>query len=107
MTDLEIAQQLAIAIGWPAKKVSLNVVAGQCMVNYDRQYWRMFDYRRPEIIWPIAERYDAFPGKFGNGWGAYIHKTQTFVREGTAAKAVALAVIKGHEKKNEQRPASK
>jgi hypothetical protein len=99
MTDLEISQQLAIAIGWPTEQVSLKMVAGQCMVNYDRQYWRLFDYRRPDTIWPIAERYDAFPGKFGNGWDAYIPKTQTAILADTAAQAVALAVIKGHEGK--------
>lgn len=99
MTDTEISQQLAIAIGWPAKKVSLKMVAGQCMVNYDRQYWRLFDYRRPDTIWPIAERFDAFPAKIGDGWDVYYLDTDEYTRSETAAKAVALAVIKGHEVK--------
>lgn len=91
MTDAKISQQLAVAIGWPAKKVSLKTVSGQCMVNYDRQYWRMFDYRRPDTIWPIAERFNAFPAKWENEWNA------GGGWQDTAAKAVALAVIKGHE----------
>ena len=99
MTDLEISQQLAVAIGWPAKKVSLNMVAGQCMVNYDRQYWRMFDYRRPDTIWPIAERYDAFPFFTDTAeWLARVYDSDTDWMSGdTAAKAVALAVIKAYE----------
>lgn len=98
MTDTEISQQLAVAIGWPAKKVSLKMVAGQCMVNYDRQYWRMFDYRRPDTIWPIAERFECFP--FAGGptkWGAVCRGYLNGGCADTAAKAVAFAVIKAHE----------
>lgn len=98
MTDTEISQQLAVAIGWPAKKVSLKMVAGQCMVNYDRQYWRMFDYRRPDTIWPIAERFNCFPVIIGPEWNAICASgNYSSSYADTAAKAVALAVIKAHE----------
>lgn len=103
MTDAEISRQLAIAIGWPESSLYNEGDGSFCAINISEQpfieRWRDFDYRDPAVIWPIAERYDAFPAVIGVEWDVYIPATQTFVRAGTAARAVALAVIKAHEEK--------
>lgn len=54
--------------------------------------WHAFDYRDPVVIWPIAERFDCFPMRFENGWCVW--SDGCFPTADTAAKAVALAVIK-------------
>ena len=58
---------------------------------------RQFDYRDPAVIWPIAERFNCFPMASIGGWCAYFDCTDITADADTAAKAVALAVIKAHE----------
>lgn len=99
-SDAEISRRLALAIGWEESKVSLRVSAGQCMVNWDGRIWRHFDYTDCRVIWPIAERFNAFPEK---AWGARRWAVERwepvcqYTETDTAAKAVALAVIKAKE----------
>lgn len=109
MTDAEISRRLALAIGWQEKQNDPDVIleldwrddTTQCKVWFDGK-WRTFDYRDPAVIWPIAERFDCFPAQSGNKWVAVFKKDRhPVVRQAvfaqTAAKAVALAVIKAHE----------
>lgn len=121
MTDQEISKALALAIGWAEKD----------FVYYEKQEYigikteivrpsvRLFCYRWPAVIWPIAERYGCFPsprvsGDFAKhkrqgypdieGWELFhsdckqgtINKAKWdhYVAD-TAAKVVALAVIGG------------
>lgn len=106
LTDAEISRRLALAIGWNPKDVRITTEFGfQVAANPPRScytsdpWWRNFDYRDPAVIWPIAERFDAFPARIGDGWDAYIPDTDKYTRSDTAAKAVALAVIKSKEVK--------
>lgn len=101
MTDAEISRRLALAIGWPAKSVSFSILSGACMVNYADRLWRQFDYRDPAIIWPIAERFDCFPYRVSGPLTWYTKAPFANIGEyaDTAAKAVALAVIKAKEQK--------
>lgn len=100
MTDLEINQALALAIGW--KRMLPNPEADglkQCWV-WTGQKWRLFDYKDWRVIGPIAERYDCFPCKFAickkrTEWGAY---STVYGFADTPQKAIALAVIKGAKK---------
>ena len=106
MTDAQISKALALAIGWKESEI----------IDYPDQDYvgirtrivtpciRLFSYKFPAVIFPVAERFDCFPykdenrsdgmryaecinketGAFGLGWAD------------TAAKAVALAVIAAH-----------
>ena len=91
MTDAEISRALALAIGWPESEMWNRadfMVRTRRYSGYD--YWRVFDYRDPAVIWPIAERYNAFPRRWRDGLWVSINTTAH-----TAAEAVALAVIGG------------
>lgn len=107
MTDAEISRCLALAIGWRDDQNDPDVViefnckdleqTARCKVWFNDS-WREFDYRDPAVIWPIAERYNAFPTLFAkDSWIADFGYTHIYERADTAAKAVALAVIKAHE----------
>jgi hypothetical protein len=93
MTDLEIDKALALAIGW--NRIAPNTYdlqTHQCWV-YTGLSWRLFSHKDPLVIWPIAERYDLFPHRREREWE--VARCPSFLHADTAAKAVALAVIKG------------
>lgn len=118
MTDLEISKALALAIGWaPSNIVPSNPKLKQFWV-WIGHTWKVFDYRDPAVIWPIAERYSLFPSGISpsdyaesESCGYSINtgaweclrwhyertngKARGWVRHtaDTAAKAVAFAVI--------------
>ena len=119
MNDIEISKALALAIGWKPRKIGQGQFNGVPMIGINEQAsngansstffdkraggWCVeFDYRDPTVIWPIAERYNAFPyairtkdGKLTGKWNVL-----TIVDHigDTAAKAVALAVIEMAQK---------
>lgn len=96
MTDAEISRRLALAIGWKHVKESPAWI--RALVSETGNMWRAFDYRDPAVIWPIAERFNAFPvASDWGGWVAYYDCTKIKCAAETAAKAVALVVIKYHE----------
>ena len=98
MTDAEISRRLALAIGWKADKIRLAADASYITVPagpYDMQ--RLFDYRDPSVIWPIAERFYCFPVRIKQRWAAQKQDISPIVWADNAAKAVALAVIEAHE----------
>lgn len=98
MTDAEISRRLALAIGWKEEQMEASLRDGCVLLPGGVfEMWRNFDYRDPAVIWPIAERFDAFPAKIGDGWDVYYPDTDEYTRSETAAKAVALAVIKAKE----------
>lgn len=97
MTDhTEINRQLARAIGWKELLVDLY---GQLWVGEPGQpLTGLFDYRHPDVIWPIAERYNCFPyalkdkqGRLTGDWGAWSGTPYCHASD-TAALAVAKAV---------------
>jgi hypothetical protein len=109
MDDQTISRQLALAIGWEPEQI----------IEYEGQEYiglpvvflqpaiKLFCYHWPTIIFPIAERYNAFPRlcRFdaGHFWAARVRGPQhvpmlEFSIHDTAAEAVALAVIAAHEK---------
>jgi len=98
MTDLEISRALALAIGWKMVNVLPDKSTPhlmQCWL-WIGHAWRVFDYRDPAVIWPIAERYDCFPDKITGGlnegkWISFGQKN--FATAETPSKASALAVI--------------
>ena len=100
MTDhAEINRQLALAIGWKELLVDLY---GQLWVGESGQpLTGVFDYRHPDVIWPIAERYNCFP-TLGTRWVSNVLDSVGFyygcVGADTPALAVALAVIQRQEK---------
>lgn len=105
MTDAEISRRLALAIGWQEKQNDPDVIleldwredTTQCKVWFNGK-WQTFDYRDPAVIWPIAERFNAFPTFLLGSWTACIGTDfETEIDAETAAKAVALAVIKAHK----------
>lgn len=97
MTDLEISKALALAIGW--KQVLTSVAADTCYVKFGlEKTWRVFGYRDPAVIWPIAEQFDCFPYKVSNileyRWCSEKSEIDAHYAD-TPEKAVALAVIGG------------
>lgn len=97
MTDAEISRRLALAIGWDVLPLEDGDEVAT-VVDHANQIDRYFDYRDPSVIWPIAERFNCFPDKFMSGeWFARVPPTGLFNTADTAAKAVALTVIKAHE----------
>jgi hypothetical protein len=108
MTEAEISRRLALAIGWQDDDEDPDVILMNRLWNSEEtkcyvwfnDLWVEFDYRDPAVIWPIAERFNAFPVVVnGNWWMAYFGNTVIYSESDTAAKAVALAVIKAHEEK--------
>lgn len=110
MTEHQINVALALAIGW--HKSQLSEIGGVLYVEFKTERsdpfvfhsLRPFSYTDPAVIWPIAERYFAFPSQYVDSYGrcvaweasVYIEKTTknvSLVKADTAAKAVALAVI--------------
>ena len=100
MTDAEISRRLALAIGWP--HVQTSATGLRALVSETDHEWYGFDYRDPAVIWPIAEHFNAFPLyiKESKDWTALVEfNFRTEASSDTAAKAVAIAVIKAHEVK--------
>lgn len=108
MTDAEISRRLALAIGWEPNNVTTqwgkgefaHCFGGVQFVQDGHGSWRLFDYRDPSVIWPVAERFNCFPEKYRAnrypGADEILWSAKGVVAD-TAAKAVALAVIKHHE----------
>lgn len=109
MTDAEISRRLALAIGWQDDDEDPDVILMNRLWNSEETkcyvwfngVWVEFDYRDPAVIWPIAEHFNAFPFMdkaykkwLACGWFDFENE----VGADTAAKAVALAIIKTHEK---------
>lgn len=108
MTDAEISRRLALAIGW--EESDIIDYPGQDYVGIRTSIVttcvRLFSFKFPTVIWPIAERLDCFPEKMRSGglWAAPVFDAKANGRppypmlrweySDTAAKAVALAVIK-------------
>ena len=70
MTNQEIDRRLALAIGYTADRVRLHPLSDKVYVLNDLERWdgpmqysrgQRFDHTDPAVIWPIAERFDAFP----------------------------------------------
>jgi hypothetical protein len=112
MTDLEhadISRRLALAIGWPEYRIG-NDSWGAVFITSGANLpiGKFLDYRDFSVIWPIAEKFNAFPraSLASNGvlWFARVRgpiqrPTFEFSKGETAALTVALAVIKAKEAK--------
>lgn len=114
MTDAEISRRLALAIGWESDQMT-EYMGSLYVADWPRKDnrktvllrsgcyppplspWDKFDYRDPAVIWPIAEAYNCFPEKYRAnrypGADEILWSAKGVVSD-TAAKAVALAVIK-------------
>lgn len=114
MTDLEISKALALAIGWDESKFYVNpygnlqIDPGPDAAKYPM--WRMFDYRKWNLIGPIAEKLivelvrceSTIDGRRVIFWEA-IHGMKEdadhcIATGDTPQKAIALAVIGGAKK---------
>lgn len=110
-SDAEISRRLALAIGWSGDQEDPDVAIffewregdAECKVWF-LGGWVRFDYRDPAVYAPIAERFNAFPQKMRLGplWAAPVtpdgkrpeYPLLRWEYADTAAKAVALAVIR-------------
>lgn len=106
MTNQEVDRRLALAIGYTADRV--RTIAGWIDVYnkpferldgpYAEDGWQRFDHTDPAVIWPIAERFDAFPFRVcGGRWRAtqWRERDQKYISipHDNPATASALAVI--------------
>lgn len=114
MNDAEISRKLALAIGWESDQMTEHM-GSLYVADWPRKDnrkavllhggfyvpplspWDKFDYRDPSVIWPIAERFNLFPGRWLHSWVVLDDDLGIEVSADTASKAVALAVIKHHE----------
>ena len=104
LSDLEISEALALAIGWKKEQIHKNLFIDVLQVVVrDNDEWAVmqaFDYRDWNVIGPIAAKYDCFPCRSGFGdWnvvGTDLMLNSVW-NEDTPQKAIALAVI-GAEK---------
>lgn len=106
MTDFdhaEISRRLALAIGWPESKLYSEGDGSFVSINISDmppiRLWWDFDYRAFDVIWPIAERFNCFPGMVYSS-GNWVSQCAggRYQYADTAALAVAMAVIKAKEK---------
>lgn len=101
-SDAEISRRLALAIGWPEEsfyKGGDGSFVALALLHHSGCSWKEFDYRDPAVYAPIAERFDCFPSQWSNeddSWVA-VGPDARYYKADTAAKAVALAVIKAKE----------
>ena len=96
MTPAETSRALALAIGYLPEHVRIDPGFGCRVVcaDADGTFWCRFDFTEPDVIWPIAERYNAFPVRDESGrWD--VPGVPMFGGADTAAEATALAVIGG------------
>ena len=103
MTKNEIDCRLALAIGYPAKRVRtihgfVQVYNAWGRLDGPIQYngWQRFDHTEPAVIWPIAEKFDAFPMRFPAGlwWTSVPGCDAPQDPQTSPATATALAVIR-------------
>lgn len=97
-SDAEISRRLALAIGWPEEafyKGGDGSFVALALLHSSGCSWKDFDYHDPAVIWPIAERFDCFPAHIDDEWLSCTERGCIY--SDTAAKAVALAVIKAKE----------
>lgn len=100
---LAISRRLALAIGWkpeqitPAHLVHPSGKKELCCWLVGRQPFWFNDHR---VTWAIAERYNAFPVRWKGQWRANALDIpgSVTVREETPELAVAMAVIRAHER---------
>lgn len=101
MTDAQISKALALAIGWQESDFFPYGDGSYVAVRFE-SHWREFDYTDEQIIWRVAERFDCFPyllKRDGTWRTVFKDRDGLYMTEAeadTAAKAVALAVIKAH-----------
>lgn len=103
-SDAEISRRLALAIGWSDVYYHDLYDTAYVRDESSSDHFKKFDYRDPAVIWPIAERFDCFPAKTpwddpARSWSAFFDDSWNsgfteYVETDTAAKAVALTVIK-------------
>lgn len=108
MTDhehAEVSRRLALAIGWRQDLIYSAGDGSYCAIIMKDcrglpYGWKLFDYRDPLVIWPIAERFASFPHcNLEDRW--HVTMRQYLVGENfdTAALAVARTVIAAQEGK--------
>jgi len=100
MNDAEISRKLALAIGYAPEDLMQNLDGGisvrrsESPQGYAVPGWYRFDYRDGETIWPIVERFNCSPRL--DQYQRWVAGKYPYIYADTAAKAVALAVIKAH-----------
>jgi len=94
----DISRRLALAIGWDQRDMKSSP-AGMVLECRGEYGWQLFSYDDPAVIWPIAERFDAFPYRISgtDRWFARVDGSRYGEYGDTAALAVAMAVIKAKE----------
>ena len=102
MTDLDINRRLALAIGWPRKRLWIEDDEVRLLEHIPGFYgplWRVFDYTKWQVAGPIAARYNCFPWEDEDcKWVVYAPGyLSPPIYANTAQQAIALAVIAAHE----------
>jgi hypothetical protein len=92
LSDIEISEKLALAIGWKEWQLEVTKFNVRCLVGN----WRTqtFDYMDWNVISPIAAKYDCFPviaACHGDMWVTQIGNKHYYAH--TPQGAIAMAVI--------------
>lgn len=101
--DLSIDRALALAIGWREEDVEISNGSVLTRLTFEGlDIWWEFKHLAFDVIWPIAERFDCFPGKLPTkprsdpqwfAWCILDSGNDGYVEHPNPATAVALAVI--------------
>lgn len=77
---MNLSQQLAIAIGWsPNQFVEPEKAISDCVkILCDDDVVRHFSIKDKNLIWKLAERYNAFPFQVFGGWVASVVQKDVF-----------------------------
>lgn len=100
MNDAEISYHLAVAIGYSDEVDNPDVQivhqlfekSSHCEVWFEGR-WREFDYKKPDVIWPIAVEHKAFPSFSEHGWHVTLREWLHGEFQATPEKAMAMSVI--------------
>jgi len=104
MTNQEIDYTLALAIGYTPDRVWISLILetvyvlnnrARCDGPMDYEGWQLFNHADPEVIWPIAKKFDCFPRRASdsicNWWTLKV--ADRYFDSDTPERAAARAVI--------------
>jgi hypothetical protein len=101
MKDLEIDRRLALAIGYAPEDVSDSHFGCDEVIRVRRPgCWLVFDHRRADVIYPIAEHYKLMPrwSKVFGCWATYDEHGVPEIVQTDPRTCIAIAVIEAADR---------
>jgi hypothetical protein len=95
--DFEVSKALAVAIGWTLATNGSEADGSKHVLLRSGRSWKVFDYRDPEVIWPISARFNCEHRKSGfqqedRTWQARVGDWRKLEVNWETAKTAELAI---------------